>query len=148
MTDISRAFLEKSRNLIAADYLPKIERAIDRLSDSDIWWRPNDASNSIGNLMLHLAGNVTMWIIGGVGNRTFERHRRRLNTVVHEADEIVGAVGSSELLSRRLIQGYDVSVLEAIYHVVEHFGMHTGQIILLSKIRLGEDLTLWEAPNP
>ena len=65
MTEISRVFLEKSRNLIAADYLPKIERSIDRLSDSDIWWRPNDASNSIGNLMLHLAGNVTMWIIGG-----------------------------------------------------------------------------------
>ena len=164
MTDISRAFLEKSRNLIATDYLPKIERSIDRLSDSDIWWRPNEASNSIGNLMLHLAGNVTMWIIGGVGKRTFERHRqaefderreipaaelrRRLNTVVREADDVMGAVGSIELLSRRLIQGYDVSVLEAIYHAVEHFGMHTGQIILLSKIRLGEDLNLWQAPNP
>lgn len=162
--DISHAFLEKSRNLIASDYLPKIERSTDRLSDSDIWWRPNEASNSIGNLMLHLAGNVTMWIIGGVGSRTFERDRQaefderreipaselrqRLRTVVHEADDIVAAVGTSELLSRRLIQGYDVSVLEAIYHVVEHFGMHTGQIIMLSKIRLGQDLNLWVAPNP
>ena len=54
----------------------------------------------------------------------------------------------AELLSRRHIQGYDVNVLEAIYHVVEHFSMHTGQIILLSKARVGQDLKLWERGNP
>jgi hypothetical protein len=45
-----------------------------------------------------------------------------------------------------VIQDYDVTVLEAIYHVVEHFGMHTGQIILIAKARTGEDLSLWEPP--
>ncbi len=55
--------------------------------------------------------------------------RGRLKTVVEQADEVMSAVGAGELLSRRQIQGYDVTVLEAIYHVVEHFGMHTGQII-------------------
>ena len=160
---IARVFVEKSRSLISSDYVPKIERCLDRLSDSDIWWRPNEASNSIGNLILHLCGNVTMWIVGGVGSLPFERHRQmefderkeipraelrqRLRSVVEQADHVMGAVGAEELLIPRHIQGYDVTVLEAIYHVVEHFGMHTGQIILLSKARGGQDLKLWEPPD-
>lgn len=164
MDAIAVTFLDKSRSLITSDYMPKIERCLDRLGDADIWWRPNEASNSIGNLILHLCGNMTMWIIGGVGKLPFERHRqmefderrtipatelrRRLNSVVQQADDVMSAVNANELLSRRQIQGYDVTVLEAIYHVVEHFGMHTGQIILLSKARVGQDLKLWEAPRP
>ena len=163
MDVIGLAFLDKSRALITADYVPKIERCLDRLSDGDIWWRANEASNSIGNLILHLCGNVTMWIIGGVGSLPFERHRQRefderrkipaaelrsrLRDVARQADEVMSAVGPEELLSRRQIQGYDVTVLEAIYHVVEHFSMHTGQIILLTKARVQGDLTLWEPPK-
>ena len=163
MDAIAAAFLHKSRTLITADYLPKIERCLDRLSDADIWWRANEASNSIGNLILHLCGNVTMWIVGGVGSLPFERHRQRefderreipasdlrnrLRGVVLKADEVMSSVGPDELLSRRHIQGYDVTVLDAIYHVVEHFSMHTGQIILLSKARVEGDLTLWEPPK-
>jgi hypothetical protein len=162
MDAIAHAFLDKSRSLISSDYMPKIDQCLDRLSDDDIWWRPNEASNSIGNLILHLCGNVTMWIIGGVGALPFERNRQmefderkripaaelrsRLKVTVERADEVMSAVSAGELMSRRQIQGYDVTVLEAIYHVVEHFGMHTGQIILLSKARVGQDLSLWEPP--
>ncbi len=164
MDAVARAFLDKSRSLISSDYVPKIDRCLDRLSDEDIWWRSNEASNSIGNLILHLCGNVTMWIIGGVGALPFERDRqqefderktipaaelrRRLKATVERADEVMSAVAAGELMSRRQIQGYDVTVLEAIYHVVEHFGMHTGQIIMLSKARAGQDLNLWEPPTP
>jgi uncharacterized damage-inducible protein DinB len=160
---IALAFLDKSRSLITADYVPKIERCVDRLSDNDIWWRPNEASNSIGNLILHLCGNVCMWIIGGVGELPFERHRQRefderrklpaaellsrLRGIVQQADEVLSAVTPDDLLSRRQIQGYDVTVLEAVYHVVEHFSMHTGQIIFLSKARVDGDLKLWVAPK-
>jgi uncharacterized damage-inducible protein DinB len=156
------AFIEKSRKLLSADYMPKIARSVAVLSDEAVWWRANEASNSIGNLILHLCGNVTMWIIGGVGGRPFERDRQqefderrqvpaaellqRLGTVMEQADAIIAAVDDQALLSRREIQGYDVTVLEAIYHVVEHFGMHTGQIILLSKAQTGEPSKLWEPP--
>ena len=156
--DVSRAFLEKSRSLIATDFLPKIGRCLEHLTDEDVWWRPNEASNSIGNLLLHLRGNITQWIIGGVGERAYERHRQqefderthipagellaKLRTVVEEADEIIRGLDAKALLSTRQIQNYEVTVLEAIYHVVEHFGMHTGQIILLTKARTGEDLKL------
>ena len=164
MTDVSRAFIDKSRRLLQADSLPKIEKCLGRLSIGDIWWRPNEASNSIGNLVLHLCGNISMWIIGGVGRRPFERNRqqefdergpmpaaeleRRLRAVVAQAVDVLSGLDEDDLLTRRQIQGYDVTVLEAVYHVVEHFGMHTGQIILLTKARLGEDLSLWTPPKP
>ncbi len=163
MDDIALAFLQKSRTLITSDYVPKIEKCLDRLSDADIWWRPNEASNSIGNLVLHLCGNVTMWIVGGVGAFPFERHRQRefderrqipaaelrgvLKAVVLQADEVLVGLTKADLLTRRQIQDYDVTVLEAIYHVVEHFSMHTGQIIMLSKARTDADLSLWDPPT-
>ena len=120
---------------------------------------PNEASNSVGNLLLHLRGNVTQWIIGGVAGRPYERHRQqefdertsipkkellaKLRAVVEEAGDVIGGLDAGALLSMRQIQDYEVTVLEAVYHVVEHFGMHTGQIILLTKARTGEDLKLW-----
>jgi uncharacterized damage-inducible protein DinB len=160
MTDVALEFLTKSSSLLVSDYLPKIERCLEHLTDEDVWSRPNDASNSIGNLLLHLRGNVTQWIIGGVGERAYERHRQqefdertripakellaKLRAAVEEADEVIRGLDASVLLSTRQIQDYDVTVLEAIYHVVEHFGMHTGQIILLTKARTGTDLKLWQ----
>jgi len=159
MIDMSHAFLEKSRSLIKSDYLSKIERSLEYLTEEDIWWRPNEASNSIGNLLLHLCGNVTQWIISGVGGRPDNRKRQqefdertrtpareliaKLRAAVDEADEIIRSLDAKALMSRRQIQDYDVTVLEAIYHVVEHFGMHTGQIIMMTKLRTGKDLKLW-----
>jgi uncharacterized damage-inducible protein DinB len=164
MADAGILFLEQSRKYLTADYLPKIERCLDRLSAQDVWWRPNEESNSIGNLVLHLCGNVTQWILGGVGRRPYERHRQaefderdqvptedlraRLRHVVAAADEVLASVPPAELASRRDIQGYDVTVLEAIYHVVEHFSMHTGQIIWIAKGRTSASLKLWQPPPP
>jgi uncharacterized damage-inducible protein DinB len=161
--DASKDFLRHSRELLVRDYLPKIERSLNQLTDQDIWWRPNEQSNSIGNLVLHLYGNVTQWMIGGVGGHTYERHRQqefderrplpksdllaRIREVIYAADGVLSDVTSEDLTSRRHIQGYDVTVLEAIYHVVEHFSMHTGQIIWIAKARTGDDLKLWEPPR-
>ena len=158
MNDITQTFLSESRRLMASDYLPKIERSLAGLSDEDVWWRPNEASNSIGNLLLHLCGNVRQWIVGGVGGREVKRDRQqefderkhlpagelleRIKAVVAEADAVIGGLDAEALRGRRQIQGYDVEVLTAVYHVVEHFGMHTGQIIFLSKMRGGKDLEL------
>lgn len=164
MQDVARTFIDESRRLLASDYLPKVGRCLDGLSDEDVWWRPNEASNSIGNLVLHLCGNVRQWIVGGVGGRGFERRRQqefdergpvpagelwaRLKSVVAEADEVLAGLDAEALARRERIQGHEVSVLEAVYHVVEHFGMHTGQIIYLSKMRGGKDLALWRPRDP
>jgi len=163
MTDVAGTFLSKSSSLLRSEYLPKIERCLERLSDDDVWSRPNEASNSIGNLLLHLRGNVTQWVIAGVGGRTRDRRRQQefdernriptaellagLRAAVEEADEIIRGLDIAALGSRRAIQDYDITVLEAIYHVVEHFSMHTGQIILMTKARTGEDLRLGRPAN-
>src|SRR5258707_127061 len=134
MTDVARPFLDKSRDLLTADYLPKIKRSLEAISDADAWWRPNDASNSIAYLMLQLSGNVRQWIVDCVGQRADARNRQqefddrsrlsrsqllaKLRTTVAEADEVLRNVDPVALLDRRRIQHYDVTVLEAIYHVV------------------------------
>lgn len=149
MSELAAAFIEESRNLLASDYLPKIRLACAPLDDAAIWWRPNEQSNSIGNLILHLTGNITQWIVSGVGGaadhraRSAEFERReviprdellaRLAAALADVDRVLVGMTPATLLERRRIQGRDVTVLHAVYHVVEHFGMHTGQIILLAK---------------
>jgi uncharacterized damage-inducible protein DinB len=156
MTDTGHAFLEQSRNFLQRDFLPKITACVGRLTDDDIWWRPNEVSNSIGNLLLHLSGNVRQWIVSGVGGAPDLRDRprefaerdtipraeliERLTAALQEADQVLAKLTPDALLDRRRIQGQDVTVLEAIYHVVEHFSMHTGQITFITKIRTGQDL--------
>lgn len=164
MSDAADLFVSKSASLLTDEFLPKLARSTDALSDADIWWRPNEVSNSIGNLLLHLSGNVTQWILGGVGQRPFTRERQKefdarhgppkatlladLTRVVHDACGVITAQTASTLIERRTIQTRDVTVLEAIYHVVEHFSMHTGQVILIAKSRTGIDLGLWRRPSP
>ena len=151
MTDIAHTFLHESCRLLRSEYLPKIERCLERLSEEDIWWRPNEASNSIGNLLLHLRGNVGQWIIGGVGQRDFERHRQRefderehipraelmarLRRTLADVDDVLARLDVDVLLERRQARGEEVTPFLAVYHAVEHFSMHTGQIIMLAKMR-------------
>lgn len=152
--DALQLFIDHSRRLLTESYLPRIERCLEGLSDQNVWWRANQASNSIGNLLLHLSGNVRQWIISGVGGALDERQRQRefdeqgpipaselllrLKTTVAEADQVLAGVTPATLSERRRIQGRDVTILRAIYGVVEHFSMHTGQIIVLTKMWKGD----------
>jgi uncharacterized damage-inducible protein DinB len=142
-------FLERSRYYLSNEYLAKISHCVAALPDDHVWHRANEASNSIGNLLLHLTGNVRQWIVGGIGGKEVERDRpsefsardgatggellKNLANAVGECDEVLAAVAPEELTCTVSIQGRDTTVLAAIYHVVEHFGMHTGQIVLLTK---------------
>ena len=150
MTDFSQSFLDRSRRYLTEDYLPRIRRSVEALGDEALWWRAGPASNSVGNLVLHLAGNARQWIVSGVGGAADTRRRQsefdergpiprgellaRLESTIVEVDAVLARVAPTTLGERRRIQGHDVTVFEAIYHVVEHFSMHTGQIILLAKM--------------
>jgi len=134
----------------------RIQDCLARLTSEQIWSRNSENENAVGNLVLHLAGNVRQWIGSGVAGLPDHRQRdaefearggmasgelsELLKTRVNEAIEIVRAVPAARLPERITPQGYDVTVLEAIAHVVEHFSQHTGQIILLTKMLNGEDL--------
>jgi len=156
MTDIAQHFINEARAYLSAKYLPKIESCLESLTDEDVWQRANSESNSIGNLLLHLNGSTRMWIISGVGGAPDWRDRQqefderamipraellaRLKQTVAEADGVLANVSAEELLRRRQIRGEEVTALEAIFHAVEHFSMHVGQIIMLTKMRTGKDL--------
>ena len=153
---VSQAFVDRALEYLLGHYQPKIERCLEKLTDEQIWWRANEESNSIGNLILHLCGNARQWIISGVGGqpdrrvRDAEFQQRKvisrdellalLRSTLSEIETVLRTLNSSTLLDRRQIQGHDVDVLEAIFHVTEHFSMHAGQIILLTKMLTGSDL--------
>lgn len=146
---VGALFLERSRYFLRDEYRTKLRKTLDALPADALWWRPDAGSNSIGNLLLHLAGNVRQWIVAGVGGRSNTRDRAgefaatgghdaralwdRLDTVLREADEVLAELTAADLARTLTIQGRDMTVLGAVYHVVEHFGMHVGQIILLAK---------------
>src|SRR2546423_15248327 len=75
MSETGHEFISRSRYHLAKDFLPKIERCLERLTDEQIWWRPNEQSNSNGNLLLHLSGNARQWIVCGVGGAADTRNR-------------------------------------------------------------------------
>lgn len=153
---IAAAFVAASRRQLVDDYLPKLRRAVSALPEGDLWWRPNDASNSAGNLLLHLEGNLRQWVVTGVGGEPDTRRRQeefetaegpnpellldRLEVAIRDAARVLSDLTADRMLEHVRIQERDVTVLEAVYHAVEHFGMHTGQIILLAKLRAGRDL--------
>jgi len=127
---ISRAFLDCAVNFLLGDYLPKIERCLERLTDEQIWWRPNEESNSIGNLILHLCGNARQWIVSGVGSQPSDRDRdaefeRReliprsellnlLHSTLGDVEQTLRSLDPSIVPERRTIQGHDVDILEEI----------------------------------
>ena len=147
--NIARAFLDQSRRYLAREYPTKIQRCLDVLPSDALWRRDDPTENSIGNLLLHLSGNVRQWIVSGVGGDPDARRRSTefdtregagaselmagLLDTLRAADGVLASLDERALGERRRIQGRDVNVLDAVYHVVEHFSMHTGQIILLTK---------------
>ena len=134
-----------------------------RLTDEQIWQRGGAHENSIGNLILHLCGNMRQWIMHGVGGAADVRVRAEefstdggLTTAelvllfadtVAEARGIIGSFPLERLAERTTPQGRDVSMLEAIYQVVGHVQQHTGQIIVLTKQMCSTDLDL-TMPRP
>jgi uncharacterized damage-inducible protein DinB len=159
-TEIANAFLAQARVLLSTDYLPKIERCLEQLTDEEVWWRANQESNSIGNLLLHLSGNARQWIVCGLGGASDKRERQRefderalvprsdlfarLKQTVSEVDEVLARFDPAQMLTPRQIQGTEVTALEAIFHVVEHFSMHAGQIVYITKQLTAHDLHFYD----
>lgn len=142
------------------DYWPKVQQCVGLLSDDHLWWRPNAHSNSVGNILLHLCGNLRQWIIHGLGGSEDIRNRpaefaekgpipahellNRLQQTLQEVDNTLAAFDASTLLHPRVIQGFEVNGLAAIFHVVEHFGQHLGQISYITKMRCDVDLKYFD----
>ncbi len=158
---IARLFLNDAESRFK-QYLSRILRCLHELSDEQIWWRPNEASNSVGNLVLHLSGNVRQWIVSGLGGAADARKRdlefsergpvarrelvARLRASVGEACGVLKKLTPETLARKYAIQGFHVTGLEAVSHVYEHFSHHAGQIIYITKMQQGKDLQFTKLP--
>ena len=134
----------------------RIETCVEKLTPDQIWTRAEANQNAVGNLLLHLNGNVRQWILHGVVGQPSHRDRdaefaartgfeaqellARLRGTIEEAAALLRSLPAGRLVGRIQVQDYEGSVLAAIYHVVEHFAGHTYQIILLTKQFTREDL--------
>ncbi len=163
MNKLAASILAQARHSLHDHHLPRITRCLALLPEKEIWWRPHRTSNSVGNLVLHLCGNVRQWIISGVGGAPDRRQRDKefaergpipkrrlisqLRNTVNEAYRVIEKAPPADLAKPRLIQGYRVTGFEAIAHVTEHFAHHSGQIILITKMRLRRDLGFTRLPG-
>ena len=153
MTTLNSAFIDLARSHLAAK-IGRIEHCVGQLDDGQVWWRPHDSMNSIGNVLLHLCGNMRQWLISGVGGVPDTRDRpaefaervpvpkdelmRRLVAVAAEADAALAALVESRLPEPRRIQGFDETVLSAIWGSLEHLSGHAQEIVYVTRMLLGD----------
>ena len=138
-----------------ANAVRKIKHCLAQLSDEQLWWRPSEEMNSVGNLLLHLCGNLRQWIICGIGGEEDRRDRpaefaqrdglskeemlSQLDATVTEAQAALSRMTVDDLLAGRRIQGFEVSGMQAIFDAVPHFRGHTQEIVHMTRVQLGDD---------
>jgi uncharacterized damage-inducible protein DinB len=158
--DIGKEFIATARHHLVAEYLPKIISCVGELSEENFWWRASEVENSVGNLLLHLSGNLRQWILSGIGGASDTRVRQEefdarggrskeevlelFTSTVREADEVLAGFDVARLTEVRRFQQWDHSCLYAISHVVEHVAQHMGQIIFITKLRNTVDLKFYK----
>ena len=152
---VESLFLQFSADKLS-QFTDRIEICLKTLTEDQIWARGGENENAIGNLALHLTGNVRQWIVTSLGNDPVKRDRDSefsarggrssaelasgLRDAVERATQIIAGLASDQLTRTYEIQNYRVSGVEVVYHVVEHFAQHTGQIIFATKMLAGSDL--------
>lgn len=156
--------MEFSRKKLLDQYWPRLRGAVESLTHEQIWWRPNPACNTVGNLLLHLNGNLTQWIVASFNHlddrrdRPTEFHEQdqlaanvlldRLGATLDEVAKVLARLTPDDLAATYHIQGYTVTGLHAVFQVVEHFGLHYGQILYITKMLRGEDLGFYRELSP
>jgi hypothetical protein len=148
-----------------ADALARIEHCLGQLTDEQVWWRADESRNSVGNLLLHLVGNLRQWIVSGIGGAADTRVRHaefserrplakaeliaRLHAAVGDACGALASQSPADLLRTRRIQGFEVTGLGAVFHSVPHFRGHTQEIVHLTRTLLGDAYRFaWQPATP
>ena len=158
---LARRVAVEFRRRLQGEYVPRIKHCVQLLGDAAVWTRPAPHCNSVGNLLLHLHGNTTQWILATFGSETDARDRPAefaaeggvpaaelvdaLSQLVDRACDVVDRLTTAELLRSRIIQQrYEETGLSAVLHVLEHFSGHAGQIYAWTKQVTGRDLRFYD----
>ena len=162
MKTIENEFIHESISRLREN-TPKIKKCFDELTEEEIWGRPNTSSNSIGNIIVHLCGNITQYILSSLGNVEDKRERDKefsiqgglnkkelidkLQSTIDQAAHIIEGIDPNDMLRIRSVQGYKLTAIGIIIHVVEHYSYHTGQIIFWTKLLKDKDLGFYANVN-
>ncbi len=146
---IKEIIAEEFQRRIIEEGLDRIKKCCNILDDNELWYRHNPNTNSVGNLILHLTGNVRQYILAGIDRQDdirtrdeeFDPNNRKpkdeiieqLNGVIIRSNAVVKNLSQEQLSEERKVQGFDESVLSIIIHVIEHFSYHVGQITFFTK---------------
>jgi len=150
---VSQAYLDEIAHRLAR-YRERIEHCVRQLDDGQVWWRPSQGHNSIANILLHLCGNLRQWVVAGVGGAADTRDRPRefsergpigrdellgrLHEAVARAIEVVENVNHADLLEPRQIQGFEETVLSALFDATAHLSGHAQEIVYITRLQLGD----------
>ncbi len=153
---LHQALIDEVKRRIIGESLPRIRQCLGQLSTDEIWHRPNENVVSVGNLVLHLQGNLRQWVLSGLGGQPDHRQRdqefdrtdplptvellRPLDALMAEVAAVLDRLTPADLLATYRVQGYDETGVAILMHVTEHFSYHTGQITYFVKTRKNVDL--------
>jgi hypothetical protein len=159
---VGRAYLAEARRRLSAGH-ERIKHCVGQLDDGRVWWRPSESMNSVANILLHLCGNLRQWLVAGVGGAADFRDRprefaergpiprdellRRLAAVVAQADAVLAGLDEARLLDARRIQGFDETVLSAVFDCLSHLSGHAQEIVYVTRLQLGEAYRFAWAPE-
>lgn len=153
--NITQTLLAEVRRRIIEESVPRIKKCLHLLNEDQIWHRPNEQTTRVGNLVLHLMGNLRQWLLSGIDGQPDYRQReqefaetgpvptkkliRDLDSLAAEVDQALTRITPEMLTEKRDVQGFEESVLAILVHVTEHFSYHTGQITYYTKSTLNVD---------
>ena len=154
MRDLGLMLQAVERHLLT-DGVHRLRICLNKLSDEQLWFRPNDATLSVGITLQHLAGNIRQYIISGIGGKEDVRQREEeftdhtrpaketlgenLISTIREAVEILKDLRPKDIQDQYMIQGFTYSFVDVLIHVVEHFSYHMGQITYITKMLTNEE---------
>lgn len=158
-----RALIEETRRRLFRDSQPRVHKCLGELSEEEIWRRPNEETVSIGNLVLHLCGNLRQNIVSALGGAPDRRRRplefsergpipatellRRLDETLAGVAAVLDRIDPASLLDVRRVQGFEESGLSILVHVIEHFSYHVGQMTHFVKSHKSVDMKYYEGYN-
>ena len=143
--DFKNALVAEFRHRVFGESVVRLKKCLAQLTEEEVWWRPNENSNAVGNLVLHLCGNARQWVLSGLFGQPDLRKRQAefdqrdiipkdnllalLDNLCAEIDALLDSVTPEELLRPRPVQVYDsITGVSILIHVIEHFSYHVGQM--------------------
>lgn len=157
---LTKLLIYEVKRRIIIESVPRIKKCLAKLSSEEIWYRPNNETVSVGNLVLHLCGNVRQWVLSGIGKLPDDRKRdsefsemgpiprttliNALDTLTDEVMEVLNKVTVDDILTMHNVQGYKETGMSILVHVTEHFSYHTGQITYFVKSNKNVDMNYYK----